>query len=194
MKTHFEVQAPNSSDIMSSPETSPRTCFFICPIGDNSSPERERSDLLLDCLLTPVLGPLGFGPIKRADQMPEPGMITNQIIQQLLSCDLVVADLAGSNANVFYELAIRHAARKPSIHLFLPGQKIPFDLAGSRAIPVDTLNVRAFEDSKKALNEQVAQTLKEGENSVDSPFATALAVISMSTTGSLVVSVTQGPV
>jgi hypothetical protein len=78
-----------------------------------------------------VLETLGYSTIKRADQMPEPGMITNQIIQQLLTCDLVVADLAGSNANVFYELAIRHAARKPSIHLFLPQQKIPFDLACS---------------------------------------------------------------
>jgi hypothetical protein len=48
--------------------------------------------------------------------------------------DLVVADLTGQNPNVFYELAVRHAAGKPVVHLITSGESLPFDVANQRAI------------------------------------------------------------
>ena len=40
-------------------------------------------------------------------------MITSQVLQHVTEDALVVADLTGRNPNVFYELALRHAIRKP---------------------------------------------------------------------------------
>jgi len=56
-------------------------------------------------------------------------------------CDYAVADLTTANANVFYELGVRHAVRPWStVLLFAEGSRLPFDVAYLRAItiPVDT--------------------------------------------------------
>ena len=56
-------------------------------------------------------------------------MITVKIIRAILEADLVVADLCGLNPNVLYELAVRHAARRPIVHMCPKGQILPFDIA-----------------------------------------------------------------
>ena len=59
---------------------------------------------------------------------PRPGLITAQVIQNLVEWELVIADLSEHNPNVFYELAVRHALKKPIVQLIQAGQKIPFDV------------------------------------------------------------------
>jgi hypothetical protein len=49
----------------------------------------------------------------RADEIAAPGKITNQIVEELASCDLVVADITGNNANVAWELGYAFAHDKP---------------------------------------------------------------------------------
>lgn len=51
---------------------------------------------------------------------------------------LVVADLTGSNPNVMYELAIRHAAAKHAIQI--TSSRLPFDIQGMRTIPFRYMN------------------------------------------------------
>ncbi|MDX1943644.1 MAG: hypothetical protein SFU99_23960, partial [Saprospiraceae bacterium] len=78
----------------------------------------------------------------RSDSLTKGGIITTQIIEMLLKADLVIADLTGNNANVFYELGIRHATNKPFIQIINEEQdkdgkkitKIPFDLNQVRTI------------------------------------------------------------
>ena len=111
-----------------------KTCFFIAPIGDRDSAARKRSDQVLRHLVRFAAEPLGFQAM-RADELDDEGLITNQVIDRLVSGDLVVADLTGRNPNVFYELAVRHAARKPVVHLIQHGEAIPFDVANMRAVP-----------------------------------------------------------
>jgi hypothetical protein len=47
----------------------------------------------------------------RADEIVHSGLIDVPMYQQLLSADVVVADLSTSNKNAFYELGVRHALR-----------------------------------------------------------------------------------
>ena len=50
------------------------------------------------------------------------------MFQKLLTADLVIADISIHNANVFYELGIRHAFREKSTLLIRSnGDEHPFD-------------------------------------------------------------------
>ena len=94
-----------------------KTCFVISPIGNKGSAIRTRSDDVLNYIISPVLETLGFAPPIRSDLIEEPGIITDQIVGHLIKDDLVIADLTEHNANVFYELAVRHMTKKPVIHI-----------------------------------------------------------------------------
>ena len=79
-----------------------KTCFVISPIGDEGTPIRQRADTLLNYIIKRVLEKLEFDfDVRRADEIQQPGLITQQVIERVVSADLVVADLTGHNANVF---------------------------------------------------------------------------------------------
>lgn len=96
-------------------------CFVISPIGDDNSDTRKRSDMVLKHIICPPIEQLGYEVI-RADKISEPGIITTQIIQLIVDSALVIADLTERNPNVFYELALRHAIRKPLVQLIKNGK------------------------------------------------------------------------
>lgn len=130
-----------------------RTCFVVSPIGRARSATRRRSDLVYNTVITRALGPLGYKVI-RADHLPEPGIITHQIVSHVVNDDLVVADLTDHNPNVFYELALRHALRKPVIQLIKEGQPVPFDVSPSRVVYFDETRRDSL---RRARNEVVKQ-------------------------------------
>jgi hypothetical protein len=41
-------------------------------------------------------------------------VITNEVVNAIRKADLIVADMTGPNANVFYELAVAHACLRPA--------------------------------------------------------------------------------
>jgi tetratricopeptide (TPR) repeat protein len=51
-------------------------------------------------------------------------------------CDYAVADLTSANANVLYELGMRHGVRPHStVLIFAQGMRLPFDIAPLRGLP-----------------------------------------------------------
>jgi len=80
----------------------------------------------------------------RADDIADPGRITNQIAEQLANCDFVIADITGNNPNVAWELGYAFAYNKPAVLLRskdAEGQA-PFDIYDHRwteysAVPTD---------------------------------------------------------
>jgi hypothetical protein len=107
-----------------------KKCLFIAPIGPKGSTVRQRSDDVLKFIVEPAAQPLGYSVI-RADDILTPGFITNQILARLVTDDLVIADVTDMNANVFYELGLRHVVGKPVIHIVLRGEDLPFYLRTS---------------------------------------------------------------
>ena len=65
-------------------------------------------------------------------------------MEHIARARLVVADLSFHNPNVFYELAFRHATRRPVIHLIRTLDSIPFDLDQFRTIRIDTSGLYSF--------------------------------------------------
>jgi hypothetical protein len=129
-----------------------RTCFVVSAFGATAEEQRAYKQVLRH-LVQGVLEP--DYEVIRADQIDEEGLITNQIIEHLLEDDLVVADLTGLNPNVFYEIAVRHAARKPIVHLITKGQEIPFDVANVRAVPYALDDPDLLEEARDELGRKV---------------------------------------
>jgi hypothetical protein len=162
-------------------QTSKKTCFVICPIGDDGSNERKWSDDLLECIISPVVEKMGYLPPIRADKISESGIITRQIVDLLIDSDLVIADLSYRNPNVCYELAVRHVAKKPFIHMIRTGHKIPFDTASNRAILVD-LDIRSAKKAMEDLEHHIS-SIKNGNFEMDNPIGTALTLRDLKSSG-----------
>lgn len=87
-------------------------------------------------LIAPGIEMAGLEPL-RADQELTGGIIHKPMFERLILCEFAVADLTTANANVFYELGLRHAVRPAStLLLFAEGTgQLPFDVALLRALP-----------------------------------------------------------
>lgn len=141
-------------------------CFFITPIGAPESEERKRADQIQRFILNESLS-MKY-KIVRADELPHPGSITHQIIKLLYDADLVIADLTGANANVAYELAIRHSFNKICIQLIDKADNIPFDLKDERTIVFDINDISSVNECKEELKKTVS-VLSGGKFKYNSP-------------------------
>ncbi|GAA4877071.1 hypothetical protein [Saccharopolyspora cebuensis] len=126
--------------------------------------------------MSATLTPLNYS-VTRADQLDQSGTITSQIIDGLLNSDLVIADLTDHNANVFYELAIRHAVAKPFIQLIAEGQSLPFDIQGLRTVFVDHRDLDSVDNAKKSLAGMV-DSIRNG-NPVETPLTYTMNIQSL---------------
>ena len=149
------------------------TCFYITPIGQEDSDMRRHSDLFLESLVEPALEQFGL-KVVRADAIDKPGTITRQIIDYLLRSRLAVVDLSYHNPNVFYELAIRHAARLPTVQIIRRADRIPFDLNQMRTIIIDTSDIYALvpkiDTYRSEIANQVRRALQDSDAS-DNPIS-----------------------
>jgi exonuclease VII small subunit len=149
-----------------------KLCFVIAPIGDADSDTRKRSDQVLKHVIRPAVTTCGYKAV-RADEIDKPGLITSQVIQHVVNDPLVVADLTERNPNVFYELAIRHALRRPLVQLIRKGETIPFDVAGTRTIYVDHHDLDSVEAAKNEIVEQV-RSLERDDSDLETPISVSL--------------------
>jgi hypothetical protein len=156
-------------------------CFVIAPIGPNGSEVRMRSDQIFNHIIKPVASECGYQSM-RADKISEPGNITTQVIERILNAPMVVADLTGSNANVFYELAVRHAVRKPYIQIIQKGERIPFDTAGVRTVEIDHTNLDSVSEAKEEIRRQIAFISTHPEK-IESPISHAIDVDQLRSSG-----------
>jgi hypothetical protein len=128
-------------------------------------------------IVAPCADQLGYGKLIRADELPEPGRITSQIIELLNSADLVIADLSRGNPNVYYELSFRHAIGKAVIHMAVDGTRLSFDVADNRTI-FYSMHARRVEKAKEDLTAQIKRVEEPGYKPRN-PIADAIGLISL---------------
>ena len=113
-------------------------CFVLMPFGrkPTSAGATVDFDAVYHDLFAPGIEAVGMEPL-RADQELTGGIIHKPMFERLILCDFAVADLTAANANVFYELGIRHAVRPAStVLLFAEGAgQLPFDVGPLRGLP-----------------------------------------------------------
>jgi len=104
------------------------------PIGGEDDAMKRHFMGVYQSILKPAAEMAGY-QVKRADIGRMPGNITADIINDLANSDMVMADLTGGNANVFFELGIRHVLRKTgTVHVVNENDTIPFDIRQYRAV------------------------------------------------------------
>jgi hypothetical protein len=143
--------------------------FVIRPFGEKIDSEGKTIDFerIHAELIAPALekAKLEGGT---TGKVIDSGNIREDMFALILEADLVVCDITVHNANVFYELGIRHALRKRRTVLIKgkPTQDhIPFDLLTDRYLVYPIDNPRAKKD---ALTDMLTATLKS-DRSTDSP-------------------------
>ncbi|WP_315074107.1 hypothetical protein [uncultured Clostridium sp.] len=110
-----------------------KNCFVITPIGENNSEIRRHIDGVINAAIRPALSE--NYEVRVAHEFTSPGSINKQVIVEIYNSDLVIANLTNLNPNVMYELAIRHALKKPVIMIMEEGNiKLPFDVVAERTI------------------------------------------------------------
>ncbi len=88
-------------------------CFVDMPFGqkpDLKSGVLVDFDQIYNEAIKPAIEQCGLEPL-RGDEESTGGIIHSAMFARLLLAEFVVADLSLANANVFYELGIRHAAK-----------------------------------------------------------------------------------
>jgi hypothetical protein len=137
-----------------------KKCLVICPFGPEGSEERKRSDEIFNYLIKPVAEEKGY-ETKRLIDEANPGFISGELMQRLYQADIVIADITGSNPNVFYELALRHSMARPFIHISEDTDNIPFDVAQAQVTKI-TISLEGVDKTKKNLSQQIEQIENKG--------------------------------
>ena len=140
--------------------------FTIRPFGVKSDRNGNPIDfeLVQRDLVDPVLTELGFEGRTTLD-ITKAGNIREDMFRLLVTADLAIVDISIHNANVFYELGIRHALRDKCTFLLRCRADDPvFDLQGERYLVYERENPAA---SVPALLEAIRQTRDAGNK--DSP-------------------------
>jgi nucleoside 2-deoxyribosyltransferase len=129
----------------------PKFLFVILPFKNTIvfekviKPIAEAADLRLVC--------------KKADDLFTTSTVMQDIANSLRRASLVVADLTGRNPNVFYELGLAHAFRKPVVLLAQSDEDVPADLRAHRYYRYSlesTEEIRHFEETiRSVLNSEL---------------------------------------
>jgi hypothetical protein len=113
-------------------------CFVLMPFGrkPDGSARVVDFDAVYEQLIAPAIVEAQMEPV-RADEEMTGGIIHKPMFERLVLCEYAVGDLTTANANVFYELGVRHAVRQWSTVLLFAegGNQLPFDVAPLRAMP-----------------------------------------------------------
>jgi hypothetical protein len=154
--------------------------FIVRPFGTKSvTTKKDGKDISVDVdfdaidrlLIQAALARNGLRGVTTG-VIAEAGNIRLDMFQMLITHDVVIADISISNANVFYELGIRHGLRpKGTILLRFPtvGADVPFDLKTDRYIAYDREKPEAAVDPLASAIKDTIRAMRSSDQRADSP-------------------------
>jgi hypothetical protein len=174
-----------------------RRAFVVMPFGEKDVPKRPSVeappegktiteplkvdfDAVYQKLLAPALRAAGCTPFRATDEKGA-GDIRKDMFFELITADLVLADISILNANVFYELGVRHGVSPSGVISVNAGwADRPFDVAPDRTFKyegqlfvVGLTRDAAWHQRVNAEIEKLEKTLRdaiaEDEQTIGSP-------------------------
>lgn len=106
------------------------TCFVMQPFGGILGG-------YYDLIFKPAIEQAGLTPVRADAEIFGTGKIMDQIWRGIRAANVLVAELTTKNPNVFYELGLAHALKKPVVLVSSNQDDVPFDLRHIRVILYD---------------------------------------------------------
>ncbi|MDC0002846.1 hypothetical protein OAE19_00460 [Porticoccaceae bacterium] len=106
------------------------SCFVVMPF---SPPLGNYYELIYE----PAIIRAGLKPVRADNEIFGTGKIMDQVWSGIADAKVLVAELTTRNPNVFYELGLAHALKKPVVLVSSNEEDVPFDLQHIRVIYYD---------------------------------------------------------
>lgn len=138
------------------------TCFVMMPFG-------PWMDRYYQEIYVHAIKDAGMEPV-RADELFTTGSVIEQIWEEISRSKVLLADLTGKNANVFYELGLAHALSKPVVFTTSDLSDVPFDLRHLRVAVYDIRDPSWGTKLTSELSAYLKAAKADPEKSVPQPF------------------------
>lgn len=137
-----------------------RTCFVIMPYGKKVIDQQEIDfDEIYEFIIKAAVKKLRGFEVIRCDDIDAPGWVHKRMLQHIFEDSVAIVDTSSLNANVFYELGVRHALRKGvTVLIQREGTTWPFNIAGMNSISYTT-NPRGVKEAVKAIAKFISNAL-----------------------------------
>ena len=137
-------------------------CYVMMPYGGTDPSKKSFFEGVFSSIIVTAARNAGFADseIIREDHKGEAGSVSGNIVHHLATSDVLIADLTGQNANVFYELGVAHVFHKSSTVLICQKDSpIPFDVQGLNVVLYST-DITEVSDSVTRMTNAIVSRLK----------------------------------
>ena len=135
------------------------SCFVVMPF---EKPYGDYYSLIYE----PAIKKAGLKPIRADHEIFGAGKIMDQIWSGIKAAKVLVAELTTKNSNVFYELGLAHALKKPVVLISSNEQDVPFDLQHIRVIYYNVNDPFWGQKLLEKVAENILSALKNPEEAI----------------------------
>lgn len=138
------------------------TCFVIMPFGDKRDARGRKIDFdkIYRSILVPAITEAELTPV-RCDEVAESGLVHRRMLELIRDARAAVVDISLLNANVFYELGVRHALRRSvTVMVRRRGTEVPFNVANLKLIEYDEHRPEHLAAARTAITEHLVNGLR----------------------------------
>jgi hypothetical protein len=135
------------------------SCFVIMPFAPPLGNYYEQ-------IYEPAIQMAGLNAVRADADIFATGKIMDQVWRGLTNAKVLVAELTSRNPNVFYELGLAHAMKKPVVLISSNEDDVPFDVRHIRVIYYDVNDPFWGEKLMKKVSENILSALKNPEEAI----------------------------
>ena len=135
------------------------TCFVMQPFAAPLGGYYEK-------VFKPAIEKAGLLPVRADAEIFGTGKIIDQVWRGINAAKVLVAELTSRNPNVFYELGLAHALRKPVVLVSSNEADVPFDLQHIRVIYYDVTDPFWGTKLVEKVAENILSALKNPEEAI----------------------------
>jgi hypothetical protein len=128
---------------------------FAPPLGD-----------YFDKIYKPAIEKAGLTSVRADAEIFGTGKIVDQVWRGINAAKVLVAELTKRNPNVFYELGLAHALKKPVVLVSSNEDDVPFDLQHIRVIYYDVTDPFWGTKLMEKVAENILSALKNPEEAI----------------------------
>ncbi len=116
-------------------------CFVIMPFGEKTDADGTvvHFDEVYSNIIEKAVESVGDLECVRSDKIQEAGWIHERMLRHIFDDRVAIVDTSTLNANVFYELGVRHALKESvTVLIHRKGTSWPFNIGGLSSITYET--------------------------------------------------------